>query len=152
MHRIATLFTIALLSLVGTAAAQEHWTQGPVWECSSYRTKPGQFDDYMTYIRTNVAAIRAEAAEQGLVVAEKVFVQTPSSPTDWNVMFCTAFKDGAAALDYDPEVEAKWKAIAAKHLKTDDEDAQEEMGVPRFEMRDFLGSKMMREVDLKPIE
>ncbi len=49
-------------------------------------------------------------------------------------------------------MEAKWKAIAAKHLKTDDEDKQEALGVPRYEMRDFLSSNMMREVDLKPIE
>jgi len=152
MHRIATLFALTLLTLVGTAAAQEHWTEGPVWECSAYRTKPGKFDDYMTYLRTNVAAIRADAKEQGLVVDQKVFVQMPSSPTDWDVMFCTAYKNGSDALDYDPEIEAKWNAISAKHLKTDDEEAQEAMATPRFEMRDFLGTNLMREVDLKPIE
>ncbi len=38
---------LALVSV--SAAAQEHWTEGPVWECSSYRTNPGQFDTYMKW-------------------------------------------------------------------------------------------------------
>src|SRR5947209_13924364 len=36
------------------ALAQEHFTEGPVWECGSYRTKQGHFDDYMKYLRQNV--------------------------------------------------------------------------------------------------
>jgi len=28
------------LVFAGAAGAQEHFTEGPVWECSSYRTKP----------------------------------------------------------------------------------------------------------------
>lgn len=151
------LFVVAAVCVVmagfgGTAQAQEHWTEGPVWECSAYRTLPGQFDSYMEYLRKNVAAIRAEAKAQGLVVDDRVFVQWPSDPNDWDVMFCTAYKNGSAAMDYDPEMEAKWEKIAAKHLGTSDEGEQEKMAMPRFEMRKFLGTNMMREVTLKPMK
>ena len=37
------------------AVAQEHWTEGPVWECTTYRTNPGMFDAYMKYIRAHAA-------------------------------------------------------------------------------------------------
>jgi hypothetical protein len=143
---------MVLMSMTGIAGAQEHFTEGPVWECSAYRTLPGKWDDYMKYLRKNVAAIRAEAKEQGMVVDDRMFVQNPSDPTDWDVMFCTAFKNGSAALDYDAEMEKRWEAIAAKHLKTADDDEQRKMAEPRFEMRTFLGSNMMREVVLKPMD
>jgi len=34
------------------AVAQEHWSEGPVWECSAYRSNPGMYDTYMEYVRT----------------------------------------------------------------------------------------------------
>lgn len=59
--------TIAVLSLLlgGVAAAQEHWTEGPVWEVSFYRTTPGHFDDYMKYLRQNFLPQNAEGKKQG---------------------------------------------------------------------------------------
>ena len=152
MKRTIALVVLCALAGVGGAGAQEHWKQGPVWECSAYRTLPGQFDNYMKYLRKHVAAIRAEGKKQGLVVDQRIFVQTPSDPNDWNVMFCTAYENGSAALDYDAEIEKKWDAIVAKHSGTEDEEKQREMTNPRFEMRTFLGTNMMREVELKPIE
>ena len=152
MKHLLVVIAVLTVASVGTVNAQEHWNEGPVWECSAYRTMPGHFDDYMEYLRKNVAAIRAEAEEQGLVVDQRAFVQVPSDPNDWDVMFCTAYKDGSAAMDYNAETEAKWEAIVAKHSGTADEDQWAEMTKPRFEMRKYLGTNMMREVELKPIE
>lgn len=152
MRRAFVCAAVFALGSIGMAEAQEHFVQGPVWECSSYRTKPGKYSDYMEYLRKNVAKVRVEAEKQGLIVDQRVFVQVPSSPSDWNIMFCTAFKNGSAALDYDAEMGKKWGAISAAVLGTDDEEKQEAMAVPRFEMRDFIGSNMMREVELKPMD
>ncbi len=152
MRRLLVVAAVIALAGVAPATAQEHWTEGPVWECSAYRTLPGQFDNYMKYLRKNVAGIRAEAKAQGMVVDDRVFIQAPRDPNDWDVMFCTAYSNGSAALDYNPEMEEKWRAIAAKHLKTSDEDEMEKMAEPRFEMRRYLGTNLMREVELKPME
>ena len=49
------------LSVGGTAVAQEHWTEGPVWGCSAFRTKQGQFDTYLKYLREHYLPTSAEA-------------------------------------------------------------------------------------------
>jgi len=152
MRRLLVAAMVCLMCGVATVDAQEHWTEGPVWECDAYRTLPGKFNDYMEYLRTNLASMYEEAEATGLVLDQRLFVQKPASPEDWDVMFCTAYKDGAAALDYDAELEAKWQALAAKHTGTADDEQREAMAMPRLEMRKFLGSNMMREVTLKPME
>lgn len=60
--------------------------------------------------------------------------------------------DSVSGVDYDAEMEAKWRALVTKHSGTADEEQREAMAMPRFEMREFLGSNMMREVMLKPME
>ncbi len=152
MKRAIVAVVVCLLAGVGIAHAQEHWTEGPVWECSAYRTQPGQFNNYMKYLRKHFAGIEADAKAEGLMVDSKIFVKTPATPQDWDVMFCTAYENGSDALDYDAEAEKKWEAILAKHTGSEDQEKQEEMMQPRFEMRQFLGTTMMREVTLKPME
>ena len=98
MKRALFVTAIICLATIGTSEAQEHWKEGPVWECDAYRTKPGKYGDYMRYLRENVAEIRAEAKKAGMFVDQKVFVQKPSDPSDWNVMFCTAYENGSAAF------------------------------------------------------
>jgi len=132
------------------AAAQEHWTEGPVWEVSFYRTAPGHFDDYLKYLRKNVLPQNAEAKRQGLVLDQKVFVKPAAAPGDWDIAFATLYKN-MAALDYNAENDKKAKAIAEKHYKTGDEEKQRDMAKPRFEWRTFLGTTITREVTLKPL-
>ncbi len=79
---------LALVSV--SAAAQEHWTEGNVWECSSYRTNPGQFDTYMKWLRSHALVTTSEAKKQGLIVDYKVFVKAPRDADDYDVMICNA--------------------------------------------------------------
>ncbi len=145
------LFAIILsLLLGGVAAAQEHWTEGPVWEVTFYRTAPGHFDDYLKYLRKNLLPQNAEAKKQGLVLDQKVFVKSPTGPGDWDIAFATLHKN-MAALDYSAENDKKAKAIAEKHYKTADEEKQREMAKPRFDWRTHVGTQIIREVTLKPL-
>jgi hypothetical protein len=98
------------------AVAQEHWTEGPVWECSSYRTNPGMFDTYMKYIRAHAIPVYEESKKAGLILDYKSFVKPPSSPDDWDFMLCTAHENYGRALDYSKADEDKADAIAAKAL------------------------------------
>jgi hypothetical protein len=146
------LAAVALTLASATAVAQEHWTEGPVWECSAYRTNPGQFDNYLKYIRANTEKMDAEAKKQGLILDYKTFVKVPSGPDDYDVEFCTLYPSFAKALDYDKGDEDKFDAIAAAHYGTSDEDAQAGKAASRLEMRTFVGSVYVREVNLRPIE
>jgi len=133
------------------ALAQEHFTEGAVWECNSYRIKQGHFDDYMKYLRQNFLPPSQEAKKAGLVLDQKVYTHVPATPTEPDIVLCTLYTSFAKALDYDAGDEAKAKEIAAKHWKTLDEQKQRDMAAKRFEFRDFLGTAFYREVTLKPM-
>ena len=147
------LFLAAMVSCVvaSVALAQEHFTDGPVWECNSYRTKEGHFNDYMKYLRQNFVPQSAEAKKAGLIMDQKVFLHVPANPTDPDVVICTMHASFAKALDYSAADEAKVKEIAAKHFNTADEQKQRETSAKRYEFRDFVGTSYYREVSLKPI-
>jgi hypothetical protein len=143
--------TLASLLLSAAAVAQEHWTDGPVWACSTYRTAPGQFDNYLKWIRTHVEPQNKESKKQGLVLDSKTFVQSPRDPNDWDVMFCDLYPSYGKALDYDKGDDDKAKAIEAKHWQTAEQDKQADLTKPRLEMRKYLGSFVVREANLRPM-
>jgi hypothetical protein len=149
--RIFGLLAACALLTPALSQAQEHWNEGPVWECGSYRTAPDMFDTYMKWIRAHAEVTNAEAKKQGLILDYKTFVQAPSDPNDYDVLFCTLHASYAKALDYNKGDEDKADAISAAHWATADDDKQRELVKPRLEMRKYLGTNYVREVMLKPI-
>jgi hypothetical protein len=135
----------------GAAVAQEHWTEGPVWECSAYRTNPGMFDTYLKWIRSHSEPINEEAKKQGLIIDYKAFVKPPRDENDYDVLFCTLYSSFGQALDYNKGDDEKFDKISAAHWATADEDKQREQSAPRLEMRRFLGTTYVREVNLRPM-
>jgi hypothetical protein len=150
MKRISLAAAVLACASV-PAIAQEHWTEGPVWQCEAYRTAPGQFDAYMKYIRTDVEPQNIEAKKQGLILDYKTFVKPPQDANDYDVLFCTLYPNFGKALDYNQADDAKADAIAAAHFATANEDAQAEKIKPRLEMRKYLGTTYVREVTLRPM-
>lgn len=150
MRTRALLVALAVVVAV-PAAAQEHFTQGPVWVIDFYRIGDDQFDNYMKYLRGSVLPQDEEAKKAGLILEHKTFLQQPRDPQDWNIAFATLYRSAADALDYSKEREDKEKAIAEKQYKTPDEDKQRQMIKPRLDMRRHVGSTTVREVTLKPL-
>lgn len=146
------LLAAALLFSSGAAVAQEHWTEGPVWECSAYRVNPGMFDTYINWIRAHSEPINAEAKKQGLILDFKSFLKTRDNENDYDVLFCTLFSSFGKALDYNKGDEEKFDAIAAAHWATGDNAKQREMAAPRLEMRTYVGTTYHREVTLRPAQ
>ena len=133
-----------------SAVAQEHWTEGPVWECSAYQTNPGMFDTYMNWIRAHAEVTNAEAKKQGLILDYKAFIHTRDNENDYDVLFCTLYSSFGKALDYNKGDDEKFDAISAAHWATADEDKQTQLTSPRLEMRKYLGTSYHREVMLRP--
>lgn len=150
MKRLCLAAAVSCL-VAPVALAQEHFTEGPVWECGSYRTKQGHFDDYMKYLRQNFLPQGQDAKKAGLVLDQKVYLHVPANPTEPDVVICTQHASFAKALDYDAAADAKGKDIAAKHYQTADQEKQRDLAAKRFEFRDFLGTSYYREVNLKPM-
>ena len=142
----AFLFSVAL-----PMVAQEHYTEGPVWMISFYRTKPDQFDNYMKYLRGNYLLTTAESKKQGLILDSKVYVKSLRDAQDWNVAIASQYSSYAKALDFNATDDEKAKSIASAHYKTMDRDRQTQMAAPRLEMRDFVGTEIIREVTLRPM-
>ncbi|HEY5559438.1 MAG TPA: hypothetical protein VIK49_06885 [Steroidobacteraceae bacterium] len=150
--KIIGLLAAGLLWTSGAAVAQEHWTEGPVWECSAYRTNPGMFDTYLKWIRAHSEPINAEAKKQGLIVDFKTFLKPPRDQNDYDVLFCTLYPSFGKALDYNKGDDDKFEAISAAHWATADDDKQREMTSPRLEMRTYMGTSYHREVTLRPAD
>ena len=146
------LLAAAMLLASFAAVAQEHWTEGPVWECSAYRTNPGQFDTYLKWIRAHSEVINAEAKKQGLIQDFKTFIHTPSDENDYDVLFCTLYSNYGKALDYNKGDDDKFEAISAAHWATGDNEEQAKKASPRLEMRTFMGTSYHREVTLRAPE
>lgn len=151
MKKMTGLLVLALTAPSVSAIAQEHYTEGPVWVVSYYRVGDDQFENYMKYLRANVLPQDEEAKKQGLVLENKVLLKLPDGPDDWDVAFATLYRNAAEALDYSKDRDEKGKAISEKHYKTADEDKQREVGRPRLAMRRYLGTRVLREVTLKPL-
>ena len=48
------------------AFAQEHYTEGPIWQITLIRVKPTQMDAYLTSLRANSKSIYDEMKKEGL--------------------------------------------------------------------------------------
>jgi hypothetical protein len=149
MKRITCIAVFTLMAVV--ALAQEHYTEGNVREVSFYRTKPGQFDEYLKYLRANFLPQQEEAKKRGLIVGYSVLLKTPATADDWDVAIVTLHKS-FGALDYNKGDEDKMNAIMEKHYKTGDQQKQREMSAKRFDMRDYKWTNYLREVTLKPMQ
>ena len=146
----AALAAVAVCA-VGTASAQEHWKEGPVWNCSYYQVLPGKWDEYMLYLRRNTLPLQMAQKKAGLVMEYRLFTKEQQDANDWNIAACTLHPSYGKAMDFDAAEDAKADEIAAAHWKTQDRDAQTRAAAARFELRKFIGSSMMRQVDLKPM-
>lgn len=142
----------AALAFVSTSAvAQEHWTEGPVWNCSYYYVPTENWDRYMTYLRRNTLPLQMENKKAGLVLDYRTFIKQPNSAGDWNFAACSLFKSYGDALDFDADADAKSKAIAGAHWKTQDQEAQRKASSERFALRTLIASQLMRQIDFRPL-
>ena len=116
MNRLCLTAAMSCLAWSATLA-QEHFTEGPVWGCSSFRTKQGHFDDYMKYLRENLLPQTEEAKAAGLLLDQKVYLHQPANPTEPDIVICTLQPNFGKALDFNAGDDTKAKEIAAKHYK-----------------------------------
>ena len=141
-HAIATLGLLLFFTL--QAFAQEHYTEGPIWQVSLIRVKPTQFDAYLTSLRQGTKPLLDEGKKEGLILDYKVFLNTTKhDPEDWDILLAVQYKN-FAALD---GLTAKNEAIRDKILGS--KQAAQQLGEKRVEMREIVRTMTLREVTLK---
>jgi len=148
---LLTIFLCCSLGFVAQAAAQENYTEGPVWVVNYYRTKPGKFDEYMKFLRANFAKSVAKQKAAQIIVDAKVMINpTVSGPDDWDVAIAYIYSD-YSKLNYDQAVFDKMQKIGEEitgEKRMEKRDTQ--LDATRFPLRDYIRTRFLREIMLRP--
>lgn len=153
MHKTLLGLAASLSLLVSPlVSAQEHTTDGPVWLLSCYQINDGQFDAYMTWLRTHNLPLQEARKKAGLIIDHKMFFSGREGPNDCDVTFATLYSSAGKAFDYDSADDAADDEITKKHrAQWSDEEATKAFD-SRFAMRRFIRTSWVREATLKPIK
>lgn len=148
---LLTILVCCSLGFVQQAQAQDNYTEGPVWVVNYYRTKPGKFEDYMKFLRANFAKNAAKQKQTGIVVDTKVLLNpTVSGPDDWDVAIAYLYSD-FSKLNYSQAVDDQLQKFAAEISGEANKDARNtKLDTTRLPLRDYIRTRILREVMLKP--
>ena len=141
------IIALAALSLgipsLCSAQSYAPYTEGPVWTATMVKTKAGMTDEYLKGIAKTLKASLEEAKKQNLVLDYKILLGDAATPQDFNILIMVESKNMAAQ----DNTREKFDPIARKVVGTTDQ--QEALQVKRLDIREIVGTKLMREITLK---
>ena len=141
------IVALAALSLGITnlcvAQSDAPYTEGPVWTVTMVKTKTGMTDEYLKELAKTLKASLEEAKKQNLVVDYRILLGAAATPQDFDILIRVESKNMAAQ----DNAREKFDPIARKIVGTTDQ--QQAIQVKRLDIREILGSKLMREITLK---
>ena len=138
-------FTAPLLGIPSLCSAQSDapYTEGPVWTVTMVKTKTGMTDEYLKELAKTLKGTLEEAKKQNLVLDYKILLGNPATPQDFNILIMVESKNMAAQ----DNTREKFDPIARKVVGTTDQ--QQAIQVKRLDIREIIGTKLMREITLK---
>lgn len=146
LRYLATI-AVAALSMGAISAVfaddSKSYSEGPVSEVTSIRTKPGMFDAYMKWLDTTGKQLREDEKKAGLIVDYAVFATRPRSPGDPDIYLVITYKNMAALDGLEDRVEPIMRKIWSTR------DAANKANVDRESLREILGSQIIRQLNLK---
>ena len=143
--RVRVLGWLCLILFVALPAmAQEHYNEGPVWRITFYKIKPNQGDAYFNSIQQKTRPYLDQLKQQGIIVDYKTYLnQTSSGPQDWDIALAIELRNFAALDGLTAKLEtARDKFFGSK-------DSAQQVGQQRVEMREEVGSLLVREITFK---
>jgi hypothetical protein len=143
--RALSLASLLVLMAAPSAAQQSSrpYTEGSVTNVSYVRVKPGRFDDYMAYIAGPYKQLMEAQKKAGIITGWSVYSSPEQNGEDWNLILTTTFKNMAALDNIDERTDPIVKQVVGSNEK-----ANQGM-VSRGEMRDLVGSRLVRELIVK---
>jgi hypothetical protein len=125
------------------AQSDAPYTEGPVWTVTMVKTKTGMTDEYLKELAKTLKGTLEEAKKQNLVLDYKILLGNPATPQDFNILIMVESKNMAAQ----DNTREKFDPIARKVVGTADQ--QQAIQVKRLDIREIMGTKLMREITLK---
>jgi hypothetical protein len=142
--QIVALAVLSLgITILCSAQSDAPYTEGPVWTVSMVKTKTGMTDAYLKELAKTLKASLEEAKKQNLIVDYKILLGNDATPQDFNILIMVESKNMAAQ----DNAREKFDPIARKVVGTTDQ--QQAIQVKRLDIREILGTKLMREITLK---
>ena len=142
--QIAALVALSLtMASVCSAQSDAPYTEGSVWNVTMVKAKPGMGDEYLNGLAKTFKGTLEEAKKQNLILDYKILLGNAATPQDFDILLMVESKN-MAALDNGRE---KFDPIARKIVGPTDQ--QQAMAVKRLDIREIMGSKLMREITLK---
>ena len=142
--QIAALAALSLgIANLCSAQSDAPYTEGPVWNITMVKVKPGMGDEYLKSLAKTLKLSLEEGKKQNLIVDYKILLGNAATPQDFDILVMVESKN-MAALDNGRE---KFDPIARKTVGTTDQ--QQAIQVKRLDIREIIGTKLMREITLK---
>jgi hypothetical protein len=138
----AAALSLGIASLC-SAQSDAPYTEGPVWTVTMVKTKTGMTDEYLKELAKTLKGTLEEAKKQNLVLDYKILLGNPATPQDFNILIMVESKNMAAQ----DNTREKFDPIARKVVGTTDQ--QQAIQVKRLDIREIMGTKLLREITLK---
>jgi hypothetical protein len=133
------------IAFTGLCRAQSDapYTEGPVWTITMVKAKYGMTDEYLKGLAKTFKGGLDEAKKQDLIMDYKILLGDAATPHDFDILLMVESKN-MAAFDNARE---KFDPIARKIEGTPDQ--QRATATKRLDIREIMGTKLMREITLK---
>jgi len=142
--QIGALAALSLgIASLCSAQSDAPYTEGSVWTVTMVKTKTGMTDEYLKELAKTLKTTLEEAKKQNLVLDYKILLGNPATPQDFNILIMVESKNMAAQ----DKTREKFDPIARKVVGTTDQ--QQAIQTKRLDIREIMGTKLMREITLK---
>jgi hypothetical protein len=139
---MATATAPARATETGSLDSERPWTLGSVWAIDFIRVKPGHVLDYGRELAASWKKVLDEQKKQGLVLSYKILTGFPGNRDDFSHMLMVEFPN-YAVFDQQEKMDAVVKKVFGSLGGVND------MFRKREEIREAIGSRMLRELVLK---
>ena len=143
----ALAFAAMLLPTVSLAQAMpvRPFHDGPVWDITFVKAKPGLGLNYMNFLATEWKTEHEALKKAGLILNYMVIATESHSPTDFDLMLMTQYKD-LATMEANQD---KAEAVTNKALHSNDQKMIQGYQ-ERASWREIIGNRLAREIILEP--
>jgi hypothetical protein len=140
---LAAALSVSGFSLAQAQTAQRVYDNGTVWAISYVETKPGMFDDYMSYLNTSWKQSQELAKKAGDVVSYRVLAVDNPRDHEPDVVLLVEFKNMAVFDRSLDDLDKQTTTVFGSPVKSN------QAAVSRESIRVLRGSYLAREVKFK---
>jgi hypothetical protein len=152
MNKVFLFSALLIASLLNpfeqlTAQEEDLYEDGTVWSLTFVRTGANKSDEYLKGLSQTWVASMEEAKKEGLILSYKILAGNAANEDDFDLVLMIENKN-MASFDPDETRDAKFDAIEKK-IRENMGDNYDATITNYDDIRDLLGTKVMREIHVK---